>query len=596
MKLNKIYTSPVKLFDEVEFHDGLNIIYAYNPVPDQNEESTDDDKKNSLHGVGKSTFLDFILFALLVDLKSSCPRLYNAYKNKILNGISVVLEFSVNKTEYRIKRSFDNPNSKIYFGPGNKPLPDYNIGKLREKLFELIFNRPDYPGEINPNWYYKLLSFFIKVKRKDEIFSDPIHFSQNINELLQTPFHLSLLNIDNSLPLKHRELLESIQKSESFLSDQENYVKEQNKIKDLTALQEKKAKAVNDMYRLQRIIKSFSLAENYTHYEQQADELTAEIKKMWFSNAVERKKLEGLKEYEKNMPAEVYQNLDHITNVYNEINSLLAGNVRKTIQEALDFRQNLHSSRKEFIEMEKGRLNNNIYSREQKISSLEAARKEILNNLSGQSALDDLTVSYSKLAQIQQQLADITSSLKSIDKIKGEIIEKNNQHALVLDNIETYLNNISTAVDEFRALLLSVYNELFLDSHSVKIFNVEEVEEKQKIKISVLEGSIMDSTGKNQCRTLIYDFSVLLNILKQNINAPRFLVHDGIFENLDKSHFFAFISFIEELLAKDNNFQYILTLNEHDFLDEIKDYKKEKIINNAVIELTPDKTLLSRNF
>src|SRR5690606_26760595 len=97
-------------------------------------------------------------------------------------------------------------------------------------------------------------------------------------------------------------------------------------------------------------------------------------------------------------------------------------------------------------------------------------------------------------------------------------------------------------------------------------------------------------------RTLIYDISVLVNIINKNLNAPRFIIHDGIFENLDKSHFFAFIKYIDELLANNIDFQYILTLNDHDFLNEDQNFKENKILANSIIKLTPQETLLGKEF
>ncbi|MDP2302719.1 MAG: DUF2326 domain-containing protein [Ignavibacteria bacterium] len=97
-------------------------------------------------------------------------------------------------------------------------------------------------------------------------------------------------------------------------------------------------------------------------------------------------------------------------------------------------------------------------------------------------------------------------------------------------------------------------------------------------------------------RSLIYDLSVLFNSIDQNYNAPRFNIHDGIFENLHKTHFFAFVSFIDELIANNTKFQYILTLNDHDYFDEIKDFRLNKIIANTIIQLTPSKPLLGRDF
>ena len=230
------------------------------------------------------------------------------------------------------------------------------------------------------------------------------------------------------------------------------------------------------------------------------------------------------------------------------------------------------------------------------ITNLENNRKSVFDQLSAQNALDDLTNTYTKLANIQKEYSEIEGSLKDIDKIKDDITEKRNEHELLIEKIPAYLESISTAIIEFRELFKSVYSQLFLDSHIVKIFDIIETLDKQKIKISVLEGSIIDSTGINQVRTLIYDIAVLLNIINKQLNAPRFIIHDGIFENLDKSHFFAFIKYIDELLAKDIEFQYILTLNDHDFLSEDPNFKKEKILANSIIKLTPQKTLLGKEF
>ncbi len=53
---------------------------------------------------------------------------------------------------------------------------------------------------------------------------------------------------------------------------------------------------------------------------------------------------------------------------------------------------------------------------------------------------------------------------------------------------------------------------------------------------------------------------------------------------------------MDTLLAKEKKFQYILTLNEHGYFDETQGFKKEKIIDKAVIELTPERPLLGKKY
>ena len=99
------------------------------------------------------------------------------------------------------------------------------------------------------------------------------------------------------------------------------------------------------------------------------------------------------------------------------------------------------------------------------------------------------------------------------------------------------------------------------------IFSVSKIENEQKIKLQILPNDVY-SHGRNQGRTLIYDLAVLCNLINSKIKGPRFLVHDGIFDSLDKSHFLSLYEFCESKVKEGYEFQYIVTLNEHGTLDE----------------------------
>lgn len=598
MILNKLYTTPKELFKPITFHNGLNIIFAHKDENGNSGSSVEvDSRKSSLHAVGKSTVLDLISFALLSDFsESSSHRLYNAYEKKILHGISVVLDFSIGNTNYQIKRSFDHPNKDIYFGSLDMPRTPHPLIKLREQLFNLLFYRKDFPDSLNSYWYQKLLSFFIKVKKRDDLFSDPIDFSRNLSDLDFVPFHFFLLNIDNSIPSEHRDISEDISKLDLSLKDNEKLLKENFKTNDIDKIRNMGKKLTASILKLDTRIAEFKLTEDYKELETQADELTKEIKKLWFDNVVDRNKLSELHEYDKILPSDAHDDLDKITSIYNEVNSLLAGNIKKDLDDAILFRKAILSSRKEFADEEEGRLNSNILLRNQKIEAYESDRKKLFVELSNQKALTDLTNAYTRLTKLQIELTDINTSLKNIDKISKSISDKHDEHAKVLDKVNDYLESILPAVNHFRGLLSSISGKLFLDSHEIKIFDITETDTKQKLKISLLEGSIMDSTGINQVRTLVYDIAVLLNSINQNLSLPCFIAHDGIFENLHKDHFFEFIKYIHELLDNKYEFQYILTLNDHDYFDEIKDFRQHNIDANTIIELTPTHTLFGKNF
>jgi len=92
---------------------------------------------------------------------------------------------------------------------------------------------------------------------------------------------------------------------------------------------------------------------------------------------------------------------------------------------------------------------------------------------------------------------------------------------------------------------------------------------------------------------LVYDIAVLLHTIKNNINCPRFLIHDGLFDGMDKAHFIELYHFIENTLLQGIKFQYIITLNEEGTLNQnFGDFEKintDKIEKEAITVLTPVK-------
>ena len=127
--LKKIYSQP-KLFDEVEFHSGINFIMGIY------EKTKKDKRERGLNGVGKSTLIRLIDFALLSD--ESKAKNFDIRKNDFLKGISIILEFEAWDKEYIIKRSFEN-NNNPQFGKNITKLVEYNINDLRKILGSIFF-------------------------------------------------------------------------------------------------------------------------------------------------------------------------------------------------------------------------------------------------------------------------------------------------------------------------------------------------------------------------------------------------------------------------------------------------------------------------
>ena len=104
-----------------------------------------------------------------------------------------------------------------------------------------------------------------------------------------------------------------------------------------------------------------------------------------------------------------------------------------------------------------------------------------------------------------------------------------------------------------------------------------------------------NSKANNQGRTLVYDLMLMLNMIDQDLNGPRFIVHDGVFDGMDKAHFVQLHKFLNED-PRASKFQYIYTLNEEGELKgsfgATDDVSVDHLVEDAILVLTSKKKLL----
>ncbi|KAF0153812.1 MAG: hypothetical protein FD188_3344, partial [Ignavibacteria bacterium] len=182
---------------------------------------------------------------------------------------------------------------------------------------------------------------------------------------------------------------------------------------------------------------------------------------------------------------------------------------------------------------------------------------------------------------------------KDINKLKSEDKE-------LLNKVDDFISDNSDQIENITSRIKDIYTAIFGALNSPNIFEITKNTEEQKLKINVLPDDVY-SNGKNQGRTLVYDLALLFNAIDQNISCPRFLVHDGIFDSLDKSHFISLFQLCEQKLKEKKNFQYIVTLNEQGTFDERFGEKdklvtREMILNKSIAVLSPSKKLLKMDF
>jgi uncharacterized protein YydD (DUF2326 family) len=345
---------------------------------------------------------------------------------------------------------------------------------------------------------------------------------------------------------------------------------------------------------LQKTIDLFQLSKQYQVEESKADELTASIKELWFLNNTDRQKIE---QYVSSFNNQTAINTNKVHSLYAEFNEILADKLKRSLDEVVTFRKELSKSRKEFLASEISKLKDSISQREKQISKMELERGEVYKFLSAQNAIKDLQGAYHSLNKLKDEASDLDSKLRSHRELSIKKMNLEQEEKSIEVKLMNFKDQITQLQYVFARVISELYNTLYADIKGPSEFVIEDkFNTYAKLHLNVLESNKMLSTGRNQGRTLIYDLAIIFHAIARNIKLPRFIIHDGIFDGMDKTHLIELYKYISEKKEDGLEFQYILTLNEEGHLsnnfgegDLLDPYK---IAEEAIKVLTPLNPLL----
>lgn len=584
MILNRIYSEPKGLFEEVTFKNGVNFIFGEKDV---------DDPKESLNSIGKTTFLDLIDFCLLASpLKHHNPRLHAA--KELISGYDICLEFTIKNQIYIIKRNIESANNPQFGAIGEEH--EIRIENLRKILGTLIFKRDNYDGIFHPDWFRILIGFYLKIQKfKKSKFTDPIRYIDEMSEADINYIHFFLLGIANNLSVKISEIRGELKKIKPAIKEIQRFVEQKYELKNLSDTNSQIDKLRLDVRKLERAIEKFELGEQYEDAENEANKLTSLIKKLILDNFQDKKKLEA---YKSSIELKDKVSPARVSNIYKELNEKIAENINKTIKEAVDFRKRLSKSRLNFLQKTIERTEDIISQRQKLIDENEKKRADIFYFLSAKEAITDLTEAFFAISEKKSQLAELESN----SKILNDLLAEKSDFEMTLKGIETASYNFIAENKEkrldFYETMLKTYNSIYVENEDELKFSFDVNAKKQKLIDIDISFPDMFGKGKNQGRTLVYDIAVLIHNLKEQ-NFPKFVIHDGIFDGMDKSQFIGACEYITEM-SKTHQIQYITTVNEEGTLSE--KFGQSDLINpisikaDAILVLNPNKKLLGQDF
>lgn len=579
--LKKLYSNPGDLFDEIKFHNGINIIYG--------EKRKTNLQQDSLNGIGKSTALDLINFCLLSNIP---PRLKMAAP--FLKSYTLGLVIEVDNIDYVIERSTGEPNT-IYFGTSNK-VKKYKKDDLKEVLCDLFFKNENYEGIYSEEWFRKLVPFFLKIQQKGkQTYRDALTYLQGAKLLEIFQYHMFLLGLDNSISHENYFLKTELKTKQEASKQIKRFIEQKYFLNDIQDSNNKISIINREIDELSNSIKVFKLKPKYDNLEKSANDITESINKITYNIHIQKRKL---REYYKSINIPIDINPNDIARIYDEIDSTLAVEIKNTLEKAVEFKKQLISSRRNFISTETKRIEELLENNNEELRKLDEQRSEIFQILDEQEAIKDLTEAYSLLTEKREKVNELSSKLQTYNDFQTEINDMHSKEAALNNKIIDFLSRIEGEVNEFRNIFNEIYNVMYVEDKDRGIFSIAyNFKKDSKLEIKIDAPDIY-SEGKNRGCILLYDLSVLFLAIEQKRRFPRFLIHDGIFDGIHKSHFVSLMNYLEEE-SKHKKFQYIFTANKEDI------YMKEAVdcgelsfnIENKAIEiLRPDKKLFKRTY
>ena len=562
MQLKKLYANKSS-FRTVEFNEtGLSFIVA----KQKNPENKSNDK--TYNGVEKSLLINIIHFCL-----GSKKEKYTSFCNK-LPGWEFCLDFSIGGADYTAKRTTDNP-SKITLNGEELTLTNFN-----SKLKSMCFNIPD---DISSLSFRSLLPFFIRPSKKAYI--DFNGASGNYNQYQTRLYNSFLLGLDVFLAQKKYE----IKKEQDRIKILEGNFKNDELLKDFFTGNKDVSLTIVDLeeqiYRLNRNLADFKVAEDYSDIQKEADMIESELFALNNSIILIENNIGSVN---KSLNIQTKTTKSDIEKVYEEASVHFSENLRKTLSDLETFYENLITSRKKRLLEQKNKFESEIKVKSVIAKKLKNELDRLIKYLGDHQALDVFLSISDKTASMKTKL----ESLEKYQALQAEYKEKlRNAEKIQLEQseiTENYIAEIESDINELRDYFRSLAKRFYPTAVAGLSVNNNEGDNLLRYNIDAKIESD-NSDGINNVKIFCYDMTLLFKGQNHNID---FIFHDSrLFDGIDERQKTELFKIVYEEFANSRK-QYIATVNQNQ-LNEIKDYMEpelfQKIINdNTVLTLTDD--------
>jgi len=447
--LKKLFSN-TGLFDEIIFHPGINIILG---------KYSKDKEAQGINGIGKSTLIRLIDYAFLSD---SAQKIFFNSKYDFLrkNKHEVTLEFEIDDKPFFINRDF-NKKMKIQFGPSLHSLDDFEQPELKSILTNLFLPVEKNDVYFTGNKFRTLFDFFIKDDLDNQKRFEPLNFLKyNANLKEKAIFNFFLLDLPTTHLINYNEQSKEYDKFKSAIDTSEQKIK----IDTGKSIQEYRSERFNIEQRislLEESLDSYQFIEKYKDVEKQLAKVTRQINnKLKEYNSLETKVSKLKESYDIDQNVETQE----IRKIYNEVIENFGNQVAKTLDEVIEFKNNILKNRKKYLLQKEQKLHEVIESVLKDISTLESKRSQLYKALDEKGALDSIKNAYEELVIEKTDLEKNLQLIKQIDEYQEMLTNLNVSISEVRRLISVEIKEYQNHLDNLRKLFTDILkNAIFVD-------------------------------------------------------------------------------------------------------------------------------------
>ncbi len=532
-------------FKEVTFEPGFNVILA-----DRTREASQRDSRN---GLGKTTLIEIIHFCL-----GASSRPNRGLRDPNLKGWDFSLEINVGGRELIVTRSTDQPNMVVVRGSIQGLIaarePEDGVYSLRinewnQVLGQLVFGLYNLDSEhkYRPS-FRSLISFFMRHGRGS--FSSPFVHHDRQSESDKQINNAFLLN----LMWEHASQFQELKDRVKILNEIRRAVDEGligGTVGSVGSLEAERARLESEAQRQSEILRSFQVHPRYREIEDEANQLTADIRTLSNDNLVDGRLINL---YRDALDKEDEPDTVQLLEIYRDVGVTMPELVHRRLDEVRDFHQQIVANRRDYLNSDIQRLESNRIRRDRQIETASGTRAQLLGVLKTYGALQE----YTRLQELQNELV---RKLSDVDHLISELTRYERERSEARVKQELLLQTARREFDERREVRERAIN--LFNSNSEALYQaygqleLEVAETGFKFDVKIMRSG---SHGIENMKVFCYDL-MLAQLWAHEQPSPKILIHDStIFDGVDERQQAVALELAQRESEK-RGFQYICALN-----------------------------------